>query len=43
MASTSIDNEEPYQPYPGMDFSISQLLHAMKKKLEGTALGGRYA
>jgi len=36
----SEDNEEPY---PGRDFSISQLLYVTKKKLQGVILDGRYA
>ena len=36
--STSPDNGESY---PGRSFSISQLLYAAKRKLQGTMLGGR--
>ena len=39
-ASMSIDSKESY---PGMDFSIPQLLYATKKKLQGVAPRGRYA
>jgi len=30
------------EPYPGHDCSISQLLHAAKRKLQGTTSGGRF-
>ena len=39
MASASIDNREYY---PGQNFSISQLLYATEKKLQGATFGGRY-
>jgi len=35
----SIDDDELY---PGRDLSIPQLLHSAKKKLQGTAFGGRF-
>ena len=31
------------ESYPGRSFSISQLLHAAKRKLQGTTFAGRYA
>jgi len=40
MEPMSTDNEESY---PGIDFSISQLLYATKKKLQGVTFRGRYA
>ena len=35
--STSIDSDEPYL---GQSLSISQLLRAVKRKLQGTVFGG---
>ena len=40
MAYISKDSEESF---PDRDFSISQLLHAAKRKLQNAMLGGRYA
>ena len=38
MAYISTSSDESY---PGRDFSISQLLHAAKRKLQSAVLGGR--
>ena len=35
--------QRQHEPYPGRDFSTSQLLYATKKKLQGDTLDGRYA
>ena len=39
MLSISVGGVESY---PGRSFSVSQLLYAVKQKLRGTPLGGRY-
>lgn len=37
--SASIDSKGPY---PAQDFSVSQLLHAAKMKLQDATFGGRF-
>jgi len=37
--STPLSGDEPY---PGQDYSVSQLLHAIRRKLEATTSYGRF-